>query len=111
MRFRDLPFLARGFGSAGLLQLLNSGIMKLCCEFTVLATDFRRDGVRSVPENHFHFGVVDAYDRDGTLRNELLGLQSVPSLKNRERASLEDAVWKSIVRPNRCPQSKNSNCP
>jgi hypothetical protein len=99
IRLRDLPFLARAFGYDGLLQLLNSGIMKFCCEFTTLATDFHRDGLRSVPKGHFHFGVVDAYDRDAVLRSELLGLQSVTGLKNPERASLEETVWKCLIRP------------
>ncbi len=98
-RLRELPLLVRTFGKTGFEQLLNSGVLKFCCEFTCVVTDFHRNGVRSVPAEHFTFGTADAADREGVLRGELRGLQSVSGLKNNERSAIEEAVWNSLVRP------------
>jgi hypothetical protein len=98
-RLRELPLLVRTFGKAGIQELLDSGVLKLCCEFTTIITDIHLNGVRSEPPEHFTFGIANAADRDGDLRKELLRLQSVPGLKNSERSAIERAVWNSLVRP------------
>lgn len=98
-RLRELPILVRTFGKAGVQELLGSGALKLCCEFTTIITDIHRNGVRSEPLEHFTFGIATAADRDGDLRKELVRLQSVPGLKNNERSAIEEAVWSSLVRP------------
>lgn len=63
-----------------------------------IAIDFNRNGVRSVPLDHFTFGIVSAANPDADLRSELRALQSIPGLKNAERTSLEETVWRSLVR-------------
>jgi hypothetical protein len=98
-RLRELPMLVRTFGKTGIQELLGSGVLKLCCEFTTIITDIHRNGVRSEPLEHFTFGIATAADRDGDLRKELVRLQSVPGLKNNERSAIEHAVWNSLVRP------------
>ncbi len=98
-RLRELPMLVRTFGKTGIQDLLGSGILKLCCEFTTIITDIHRNGVRSEPLEHFTFGVVTAADRDGDLRKELVRLQGVPGLKNDQRSAIEQAVWGSLIRP------------
>jgi hypothetical protein len=98
-RLREVPVLVRVFGKAGFSQLLESGLLQFSCEFTSLIIDISRGGVRHVPLNHFSFGTADAADRDGTLKAELRCLQSISGLKNPERASLEEVIWKSVVRP------------
>ena len=98
-RLRELPLLVRTFGKTGIQELLASGVLQLSCEFTSIITDIHRNGIRSEPAEHFTFGVVDAADRDGDLQKELFRLQSVTGLKNKERNAIEEAVWKSLVRP------------
>jgi hypothetical protein len=98
-RLRELPMLVRTFGKAGIQELLGSGILNLCCEFTGIITEIHRNGIRSEPLEHFTFGTVTAADRDGDLRKELVRLQSVPGLKNNERDAIEQAVWNSLIRP------------
>jgi hypothetical protein len=98
-RLREIPLLVRAFGKTGIQELLTSGILQLSCEFTSIITDIHRNGVRSVPAEHFTFGRVTAADRDGDLRKELHRLQSVTGLKNNERNAIEQAVWNSLVRP------------
>ena len=98
-RLREFPVLIRAFGKDGFRQLLGSGFLKFNCEFTVLAGDFARNGVRSVPLEHFHFGIVDAFNREHDLRRELAALQSISGLKNEDRAALEEEIWISLVRP------------
>src|SRR5438105_1929103 len=91
-RLREVPFLIRAFGRAGFSELIGSGLLEFSCGFTTLAVDFQRNGVRSVPFNHFTFGIVSAANPDADLRSELRALQSIPGLKNVERASLEEAI-------------------
>jgi len=98
-RLRELPLLVRTFGKTGIQELLQSGVLKFCCEFTSVITDIHRNGVRFAPAEHFTFGIAAAADRDGDLRKELRGLQGVAGLKNNERNAIEEAVWNSLVRP------------
>jgi len=98
-RLREIPTLVRAFGKTGLADLLKSGTLKLACEFTVLAGDFSRGGIRSNPLEHFSFGIVDIADREGILKSELRASQGVPGLNNRERSALEELVWSALVRP------------
>ena len=97
-RLKEVPFLVRTFGKVGFTDLVNSGFLVFSCGFTSLAVDFNRDGVRSVPLDHFTFGIVSAANPDADLRSELRALQSIPGLKNAERASLEETVWGSLTR-------------
>jgi hypothetical protein len=98
-RLREVPFLVRTFGESGFTRLLYSGLIKFSCEFTTVVIDVSRDGVRHVPLHHFSLGIVDAAHRDTNLKSELRCLQSITGLKNVERAAIEEAIWKSIVRP------------
>ncbi|MGB8061911.1 MAG: hypothetical protein WCF26_08455 [Candidatus Sulfotelmatobacter sp.] len=98
-RLREISALIRAFGRDGFRSLLSLGIIKLSCEFTVLAGGFAKNGARSTPHGHLSFGIVDAYDRDGTLRTELRALQGIPGLKDPERSELEELVWASFLRP------------
>jgi hypothetical protein len=98
-RLCDLPLLVRTFGKTGFEHLLNSGILKFCCEFTCIIIDINVGGRRSVPAEHFTLGTADAADRDGILHRELRGLQSISGLKQKERSAMEQAVWNSLIRP------------
>jgi hypothetical protein len=100
-RLREMPVLVRAFGKDGFSELVKLGLLRFSCEFTTLILDLSRNGVRHVPLEHFSFaklGVTDQ-DRDRELRKELVALQSISGLKNRERASLEETIWGSLVRP------------
>jgi hypothetical protein len=96
---REIPTLVRAFGKSGITRLFDCGLMKLSCEFTTVITDISRNGIRHVPLYHFSFGIADLADRERKLESELRRLQSVTGLKNLERALIEEAVWKSLVRP------------
>ncbi|MGO8719556.1 MAG: hypothetical protein ACLQMO_10095 [Acidobacteriaceae bacterium] len=98
-RLRELRLLVRTFGKKGIQELLSSGALKFCCEFTGLVADFKLNGVRTLPADHFTFGIADAAHRDDDLRKELRALQSVPDLKNNERDAIEEALWNSLIRP------------
>jgi hypothetical protein len=98
-RLREIPSLVRTFGKSGFARLLDSGLMGFSCEFTTIIIDLSRNGVRHVPLYHFSFGIADAAHRDTDLKSELRCLQSIAGLKNLERVSLEEAIWKSLVRP------------
>jgi hypothetical protein len=99
VRLREIPFLVRAFGQAGFSQLLDSGVLKLSCEFTVIAGEFLRNGIRSLPLFHFSLGLVDIADRDNVLKSELRCLQSVHGLKNAPRAALEEVILTKLIRP------------
>jgi hypothetical protein len=98
-RLREAPILVRAFGKAGFIDLLNLGLLKFSCEFTSIVYDLKRDGVRHIPLDHFSFATVDAANREADLKSELVALQSISGLKNPERASIEEAIWNSLVRP------------
>lgn len=98
-RLREIPVLVRTFGKGGFDQLLKLGIVRFCCEFTVVVTDVHMGGTRTIPLDHFSFGIADLKDREEKLRQGLVGLQGVPGLKNDQRLAIEEAVWSSLVRP------------
>lgn len=98
-RLRELPLLIKVFGKSGIQELLNSGALKLCCEFATVITDIHRNGKRSTAPEHFTFGMVDLANREAELSKQLALLQRVPGLKNSERAQIEKLVWDSMVRP------------
>jgi len=98
-RLREIPTLVRTFGKNGFLELLSSGALRLSCEFTCVITDIHQNGVRTVPPEHFTFGIADIADREGTLRKELGALQDISGLKNKEREEIEIAVRASLLRP------------
>jgi hypothetical protein len=98
-RLREMPVLVRAFGKDGFAELIKLGLLRFSCEFTTLILDVSRDGVRHVPLEHFSFGRAEAADREKDLRKELVALQGISGLKNRERASLEDTIWGSLIRP------------
>jgi hypothetical protein len=99
VRLREVPFLVRAFGKTGFLQLINSGVLKISCEFTSIITDIALNGVRTLPPFHFSFGVADIPHRDNVLKSELRSLQGIPGLKNPERASMEETILARLVRP------------
>jgi hypothetical protein len=96
---REIPALVRAIGTSGFTRLLDTGLMKLSCELTSVITDVSRNGVRHVPLYHFSFGVADLADRDASLRSALRCLHGISGLKNLERASMEEAILRSLVRP------------
>ena len=95
----EIPFLVRAFGSNGFLELIESGILKLSCEFTALIRDIHRNGVRHVPLNHFSFGIMDVPNRDEIIRRGLVGLQGISGLKNPDRQLIEATSTASLLRP------------
>jgi hypothetical protein len=99
VRLRELPFLVRVFGKDGFCQLLDSGVLKMTCEFATIASAREMNGVRIHPLYTFTFGMVDIGDREGVLRSELRRLQGVSGLKNPDREAVEDAVLTKLVRP------------
>lgn len=101
VRLRELPFLVRTFGKSGIITALESGVLKLSCEFTSLIEGLERNGVSHTPPDHFSFGIVDVPDRERILRTELSSLQTVSGLKNAQRSAIEDAAWNAVVRPSR----------
>ena len=50
-----------------------------------------------MPMDHFFFGIISVANPDASLRLELRAPQSIPGLKNAERASLEETVWSSLT--------------
>ncbi len=98
-RLRETPILVRAFGKEGFGELIKLGLLRFSCEFTTLILDVSRNGVRHVPLEHFSFGKAEAADREKELRKELIALQGISGLKNRERAALEETIWGSLVRP------------
>lgn len=99
VRLRELPFLVRAFGKHGFIELLNSGLLKIVCEWTVISTNLEVDGFRALPPCNFSFGIVDIANREDVLRQELRSLQSVSGLKNTERTLIEDYVVSHLLRP------------
>lgn len=99
VRLRELPFLVRTFGKSGIITALEAGLIKLSCEFTSLIENIEINGVSHVPPDHFSFGIVEIFDREKQLRSEFCGLQSIPGLKNAQRAEIEEAAWNALVRP------------
>ncbi len=98
-RLREMPVLVRAFGKDGFGELIELGLLRFSCEFTSLILDLSRGGIRHVPLEHFSFAKIDASDREGELRKELVALQGISGLKNRDRAALEETIWSSLVRP------------
>ncbi|MFI5102102.1 MAG: hypothetical protein ACHP9V_01900 [Terriglobales bacterium] len=98
-RLRETPVLVRAFGKEGFGELIKLGLLRFSCEFTTLILDLSRNGIRHVPLEHFSFAKLEAVNREGDLRKELVALQSISGLKNRERVALEETIWGSLVRP------------
>lgn len=96
---REIPAFVRAFGTSGFTRLLDTGLVKLSCELTTVITDVNRNGVSHVPLHHFSFGIADLADRDKSLKSALRCLQSISGLKNLERASMEETILRSLVRP------------
>lgn len=96
-RLREIPILVGAFGDSGFATLLKSGLLRFSCNFNAVIVDVSRNGVRHVPLNHFSFGMAHAANPEADLRSELRCLQSITGLKNRERASLEEAIWNSLA--------------
>lgn len=99
VRLREVRTLIRAFGQAGFLQLLNSGVLKMCFEVQMVITDVAHNGVRQQPLAHFTFGFGEISDRLGILKSELRCLQGIPGLKNAERAAMEETIINGLVRP------------
>ena len=97
MGLKEVPFLTKAFGSAGLTTLLNSGLLGFACGGVFLIVDVKPNGARHLPPNQFSFGVASAGDQDKILRRGLAGLQGIPGLKSSEREHLGDLAVKSVV--------------
>ncbi|MGI0084102.1 MAG: hypothetical protein ACREBQ_03375, partial [Nitrososphaerales archaeon] len=99
VRLRELPYIVRAFGKDGFLQLLNSGVLKISCEFSAIISPLAKNGIRVLPYGHFTFGMADITDRVGVLGVELRNLQSVSGLKIADRSVIETTVLNKLVRP------------
>jgi len=99
IRLREALALVRAFGRPDFLELVDSGVLKISCEWITLSLEIAHNGVRELPPSHFSFGIVDVADRDQTLRSELRLLQGVPGLKNiarTHRADMAILEWPAI---------------
>jgi hypothetical protein len=96
---REISFLIRTFGRLGFLQLINSGVLKLSCEFLAIITAVARDGVPTVPPCHFTFGIAELTEREKKLREGLRSLQGIPGLGNSMRQNMEETIISNLVRP------------
>ena len=92
VRLRELPFLVRTFGKSGIVTAFESGVLRLCCEFTSLIEGLEVNGISHTPPDHFSFGIVDVHDRERLLLSEFTALQSVSGLKNAQRSAIEEAA-------------------
>src|ERR1700692_2054528 len=97
VRLREVPYLIRAFGVSGFLSLLNSGVLKVSCEFTFLVGDVKTNGIRQLPLFHYDFGIADAYQREHILKQELSCLQGISVLKNAQRTSVEETILGKLV--------------
>jgi hypothetical protein len=95
--FKELPFLIRTFGRTGFETLLSSGLLCFNCGITAVIVDLKRNEVRHVPLNHFSFATAQVLELEKKLRQELRCLQSLPGLKNQQRAALEETIWGCII--------------
>jgi hypothetical protein len=96
-RLREIPSLVRTFGKSGFSALLQSGLLHFNCNFNSVIIDLSLNGVRHLPLDHFSLATVKAANPESDLRSELRCLQSVTGLKNQQRATLEEDIWKSLV--------------
>jgi hypothetical protein len=96
---QEVAFLVRAFGKAGLSELLDSGVLRVVCEWQGLITDIHQNGVRHLPPFHFSFGRFEIGERDKKLRQGLISLQGVSGLGNAERTSLEEKILAKLIRP------------
>ena len=96
---QEIAFLVRTFGKTGLSELVDSGVLRVVCEWQGLITDVHQNGIRQLPPFHFSFGRYDIGERDKKLREGLISLQGVPGLRNAERAALEEKILAKLVRP------------
>lgn len=96
---QEFVFLVKAFGKTGLSDLLDSGVLRVVCEWQGLITDVHQNGVRQLPPFHFSFGRYDIGERDKKLREGLISLQGVPGLRNAERAALEEKILAKLIRP------------
>jgi hypothetical protein len=105
-RLKEIPHLVRLFGFAGLVDLLKSEILHLTCEMSGIVSPDKKDGARVHPYYHFEFGNYEIQDRDVVLKQELVGLQGVPGLKDVQRELVIDTVLAKLRRP---PADHQSN--
>lgn len=99
VRLRELPYLVRTFGKEGLLQLLDSDVLRISCEISGIISPLAKNGVPALPLLHFSFGIFEIANREATLKSELRRLQGVPGLKNADREAIEAAILAKLVRP------------
>lgn len=99
IRLAEVPFLVRRFGKDGFLRLLDSGALRIACEFLALVWPRTRNGVRVHPPFTFEFGKADISDREAVLRSQLRRLQGVPGLKNADRELVENETLSRLLRP------------
>lgn len=98
VRLQELPPLIKVFGEGGLRTLLNSSTLQFLWNFTTIATDFSRGGVRHLPQSQFSFGIVDLANPEEELQKEFSVLQRVTGLKNNQRAEVEETVRRSLAK-------------
>ncbi len=97
VQLREVPILARTFGKAGFVELIDSGLLRFGCGKVFPIVDVERDGIRDLPPNHFSFGIASVTSQEQMFKLGLAGLQGISGLNNSERAVLEDLALESII--------------
>lgn len=99
VQLREISSLVKAFGTTGFLQLLDSGILQITCQFSVIILDIAQNGVRHLPLCHFSFGVATLGEQEKILRRGLISLQGISGLQNAHRERLEQAIINGLLKP------------
>src|SRR5215472_13241489 len=86
---QEVSILAAAFKKDGLRQLVESGVLRFSVEDSAVATDIKRNGIRSLPPFHFNLSPVQIQNPGEKFKRHLKSLESVAGMSQADRLALE----------------------
>ena len=98
-RLKEIPFLVRALGYAGVMELLCSGALEIYCEVTSIIQNVKRNNQRVLPIGEYNFGFVDIADHKQYIHDSLQPISALEGITSKQAQGLKRKIALRLVRP------------
>jgi hypothetical protein len=99
VRLKEIPFLVRALGYAGVMELLSSGAMEIYCEAIFIIQGLKRNEQRMLPIGEYAFGLGEIADHEQYIHDALQPISALEGLTPKQAQKLKRLVALRLIRP------------
>jgi hypothetical protein len=98
-RLKEIPFLVRALGYAGVMELLSSGALEIYCEATFIIQSIKRNNQRVLPIGEYNFGLAAIADHTQYIHDALQPISTLEGITFKQAQKLRREIVLRLIRP------------